>query len=331
MPLRAALVGCGRIGSQMADDPLLAGDVFTHADAYVRSPATELVAVCDLDPLLAAQCAQRWGVDQVFSDPAQMQSEIAPDLVSICTPVHTHESVAHQLLKAASPPRGILCEKPIATSLEAARKIAELACERRVMLAVSYMRRHAPNLKALRDFLSSGALGGVQSAAGWYTKGVLHNGSHWFDLLRMLVGEVDWVEAHDILAEGGADPTLDVLLGLRQGGLASLRAARDNRFTLFEMELICERGRIRITDSGHDIAVERAVVSPRYTGYVELVPDELDFGDRRNQMLYAVDDLADAVVQQRQPACTGADGIAALQIATAAFSSARSQSIVRIA
>jgi hypothetical protein len=46
---RAAVVGCGRIGSTLADDPLLAGDVMTHAEAYVVCPDTELVAVVDTD------------------------------------------------------------------------------------------------------------------------------------------------------------------------------------------------------------------------------------------------------------------------------------------
>ncbi|HLM69345.1 MAG TPA: hypothetical protein VK358_17530, partial [Longimicrobium sp.] len=61
-PWRAALVGCGMIGSRFADDPRMRGDVFTHAEAYTRSERTELVAVCDAGAEAAAGCGARWGV-----------------------------------------------------------------------------------------------------------------------------------------------------------------------------------------------------------------------------------------------------------------------------
>lgn len=323
MTLRAALIGCGRIGSLMAEDPLLAGDVFTHAEAYVRSPFTELVAVCDRDPALAERCAERWNVAKAYDDIAAMLRQVQPDVISICTPDSTHFAVAQQVLQTAPSVRGMLCEKPLATSLAEAELLVEDARRRGVILAVSYMRRYAANIRALRSFLSSGELGEITAVTGWYTKGVLHNGSHWFDLLRMLAGAVSWVEAHDVLGEGGEDPTLDVLLGLESGALATLRAVRAEDFTLFEMDILTERGRIRLTDSGHAIDVYRAAPSSRYSGYVELIAEPHSFGHRRDQLLYAVDDLAQAVAEGRQPACTGHDGVAALRIGDAALEASR--------
>jgi len=328
--LRAALIGCGKIGSLMADDPLLAGDVFTHAEAYVRSPASELVAVCDADPVFALRCAERWGVASVFHDVATMLAEAKPDVVSICTPDATHYSVARDVIDRGSSVRAVLCEKPLATSLEEAERLVAVAREKGKLLAVAYMRRYAANINALRAFLSSGQIGAIEGATGWYTKGVLHNGSHWFDLLRMLAGEVVWVEAQNTLREETPDPTLDVSLGLENGALATLRAARADNFTLFEMNLVTERGRVQITDSGHAIAVQRAAPSPRYSGYVELAPDLRQFGDRRDQLLHAVNDLASALAEGRAPACVGEDGLAASRIGAAAIEAARSGRRVEI-
>ena len=330
MPLRAALIGCGRIGSLMADDPLLAGDVFTHAEAYVRSPATELVAVCDANPALAQACAARWNVPVAFDSPARLVAVTRPEIVSICTPDHSHHAVVRQLIEQSDSIRAILCEKPLAMTLADGEELVRLADAHGIVLAVLYMRRHAGNLAALRAWLAGGALGRITAVNGSYTKGTLHNGSHWFDLLRMLAGEVAWVEAFDSLGEQGDDPTLDVLLGLAGGGLATLRAAPRECFTVFEMELLLERGRVRITDSGHAITVERAVPSPRYSGYVELTLEPHDFGHRRDQMLYAVEDLAAALTLGRDPACTGRDGVAALRIGTAALKAARDGSRVAV-
>ena len=67
MPYRAAVIGCGKIGSEYADDPRIR-DIYTHAGAYTACPDTELVAVCDIDPARAKRCADRWGVRSSFVD-----------------------------------------------------------------------------------------------------------------------------------------------------------------------------------------------------------------------------------------------------------------------
>jgi predicted dehydrogenase len=170
----------------------------------------------------------------------------------------------------------------------------------------------------------------VRGVSGWYGKGTLHNGSHWFDLLRMLAGEVRWVHAFDTLGEGGSDPTLDVLLGMENGALATLRAADASAFTVFEMDVMGNAGRALVTDSGHRIDVFRAGDSPRYSGYTELLPEPAAFGDRRDLMLHAVDDLAAALSEGRPPACTGEDGVAALRIGWAALRSARAGRAVEL-
>src|SRR6185503_4288382 len=253
--LRAALIGCGRIGSLMADDPLMAGDIFTHAEAYKVSPATDLVAVCDADASLAERCAARWDVPATYTDVVRMLDEAQPEIVSVCTPDSTHYAVARTVIEQGRSVRALLCEKPLATRLDEAEELIRLSHQRGKQLAVVYMRRFARNMRSLRAFLEAGEIGPIRAIGGWYTKGTLHNGTHWFDLLRMLAGEVDWVEAHDFLREGGADPTLDVRLGLAGGAEALLRGWDAGAYSLFEMEILAERGRIAITDSGHKINV----------------------------------------------------------------------------
>lgn len=323
MTLRAAVIGCGKIGSGFADDPSLAGDVYTHAEAYVRSPATELVAVCDRDPEVAAQCAARWDVGNSYSGVGELVRDAQPDIVSICTPDDTHFSIARQLIEEAPSVRALLCEKPLATSLEEGEELVRLARESGKLIAVAYVRRYADNMRALRALLAGGSLGAVTAVSGWYTKGVLHNGTHWFDLLRMLAGEVDWVEAADRLGDGGADPTLDVTLGLGSGAVATLRAADARAYSLFEMDLLTAAGRVSVTQSGHSMRLYRAAPSDRYSGYSELHEQPHDLGDQRNTMLKAVDDLADALATGRSPLCSGEDGLAALRIGTAALKAAQ--------
>lgn len=320
---RAALIGCGKIGSTFADDPLMAGDVFSHAEAYHVCPRTELVAVVDADPDALEWCGSRWGVAHRYGSAAELLAAMSPDIVSVATPTSTHFDVMRELLKAASPPRAIICEKPIASDVDSALELVRLAEERGSRLCVMHMRRYARNMQNLRRFLRDGGIGQLRGVTGWLTKGTLHNGTHWFDLLRYLAGEVDWVSATNTLQETGEDPTLDVTLGLQSGILATMRAVEVTNFTICEMDIMGTTGRAQIIDSSYEVRVSRAGPSPRYSGYVELGRLPMDLGDRKDVMLHAVEDVVECLDTGRALESTGTDGVEALRIALAAHQSAR--------
>ncbi|MEO5904507.1 MAG: hypothetical protein ABIQ55_10875, partial [Gemmatimonadaceae bacterium] len=117
------------------------------------------------------------------------------------------------------------------------------------------------------------------------------------------------------------DPTLDVAMHLRSGALATLRAADHTAYTVFEMDILGSGGRVRIIDSGFEIEVYKPLPSLRYEGYTELQRVPMDFGDRRDLMLHAVEDMVGCIETGRDPLCTAADGVAAAQIADAAVKS----------
>jgi Predicted dehydrogenases and related proteins len=117
-----------------------------------------------------------------------MMSGAKPEIVSVCTPTSTHFAVARELIESHAPPRAVICEKPIAESLDDAKSLVRMAREANVILLVTHMRRYARNMQNLRKFLRSGGIGELRNISGWLTKGTLHNGTHWFDLLRFPCG-----------------------------------------------------------------------------------------------------------------------------------------------
>jgi len=328
MPYTAALIGCGKIGSLFADDPLMRGDVFSHAEAYSVCPDTELIAVADSDEAARKKCAERWTIKQSYSTVAELMENARPDIVSVATPTSTHYSVLVELLTGTNKPKAILAEKPLASTIEDAEQVVQLAKDHGVMLVVMHMRRYANNMRNLRDFLRSGGIGEIRNVSGWLTKGTVHNGTHWFDLLRYLVGEVEWVHGINSLCEEGDDPTLDVAMGLANGMLATMRSAEHANFTICEMDIMGTEGRAQITDSSYRVDISIAKPSPRYTGYVELVPLPVDMGDRKDVMLHAVEDIVHCLGTGDTPQSTGEDGVAALRIALAAHNSARTGRVV---
>jgi len=313
MACRAAVIGCGRIGSELADDARSAG-VQSHAGAYAACPDTILAALCDVDLGKAARCAARWKVSAYYDDPGRMLLAEQPEIVSICTPDSTHAEMLHLALDTPSV-RGILAEKPLATSLQEAEEIVEAAARRSVSLAVNYSRRYAPSHIRVKEQIAGGLIGAIQSVSGNYTKGIIHNGTHWLDLARFLIGDVASVQGIDVRSEGGPDPTVDALVRFRSGVLGRLAGCRADAFTVFEMDVVGTRGRLRLLDNGQTIESYAVGDSPHYSGYRVLLLEQTTHGGMEDLLLHAVNDLVRCLTGGGEPACSGEDGLAALRLA----------------
>jgi predicted dehydrogenase len=219
--------------------------------------------------------------------------------------------------------RAVLAEKPLALCAADASALVGLAAERRVRLAVNYTRRYCQRHARLRHWVWSGGLGAIQSVAGFYTKGLLHNGTHWIDLARFFVGEVAWAWGTDVRHEPGDDPTLDAFLQFESGAGGHLVGVDAGAYNLFEFDLIGTLGRLRISNLGQTFEVFEVTDSPRYSGYRELAPHESHRDGLRDVLKHAVDDLVHCLDHGGAPRCSGADGLAAIRIAEAVRESAR--------
>lgn len=324
---RVALIGCGKIGSEFAEDPLVSG-IYTHAGAWQASDGTELVAVCDSNAERTRRCAERHGVANVFLDVDAMLAEIRPDVVSICTPDSSHADILGKVLRQPGV-RAVLMEKPLALELDAARELVTLAERMGIRLAVNYSRRYSAGHQELAQRLHAGEIGTIQCVSGYYTKGTLHNGTHWFDLARMLVGEVDAVRGFDRLGEKGGDPTLDVGLEFKCGSTGYLHGLDAGAYSLFEMDIVGTQGRVRIVDSGHVFEFSRNGDSPYYTGYRTLLAQGRESGRLEDTLLHAAQDLVASLNTNRRPLCSGADALVALAIGIAARDSAQADGATR--
>jgi predicted dehydrogenase len=125
MMFRAAVIGCGKIGSEFADDPRGQG-VRSHAEAYRACPSTRLIALCDTDTEKLERCGRRWDVRAVYVEPLQLLSEMQPEIVSVCTPDDTHYELIRQCVSSPHV-RAVLAEKPLALTLAHAEELDRLS------------------------------------------------------------------------------------------------------------------------------------------------------------------------------------------------------------
>lgn len=143
MTLRGVLIGCGHVSER-------------QLRAWKKIEAAEIVAVCDLDGEKARRQAQRFEIPAAYTDYERMLDETEPDFVDVATRPSTHQE-----LVAAAAARGlhVLCQKPLADSLEESRQIVTVCEEAGVTLMVNENARHQAWFRRLKALLKEGALG----------------------------------------------------------------------------------------------------------------------------------------------------------------------------
>lgn len=315
MTYRAGIVGCGRIGCGFDDDPLRKY-VSTHAAAYARTAGVELAALCDLDERKVEHYSEKFQVRGRYTDFVQMLTNERLDILSICTLSGTHLEIAEAAIGCGV--KAIFCEKPIADSLSGADEMIRLCAEHGTVLVVDHQRRFDPFHQRIAAFLGDGGLGRIQHATCYYTAGVANTGTHLFDLLRFYFGNVNWVEGRISAnpSSNAADPNIDGWLGFASGTVAAIQACDVRAYTIFEIDLLGTKGRLRVTSHGLDAEFEEARKSERYSGYRELFPASLpiDGNCSHEAMLCGVAHLLDCMECGRKPISSGEDGRAALEI-----------------
>lgn len=186
-----------------------------HLQGYKGNPDVEIAAVVDLNEDRARQAATEYGAKASYSQYADALADPEIDAVSVCTPNFLHAEVVAASLQAG---KHVLCEKPMADTLENAQKIVKLADAARAKGQIFMMgmnnrfRRDSQYLKAA---VESGNLGevyyarcgwvrrnGIPGLGGWFTTKALSGGGplidlgvHMIDLTMFLMGNPKPVSA----------------------------------------------------------------------------------------------------------------------------------------
>ena len=141
--LGICIVGCGYMG-------------LIHATRWANVPEAKIVAVSDFDENRADRMANEFKLDRFYTDYLDAIALPEVDVVSICIPTTFHLEVA---VAAAELGKHILCEKPIALTLDQADQMIAAAQANNVKLGVGFMRRHSPVVQALKGFLADDTFG----------------------------------------------------------------------------------------------------------------------------------------------------------------------------
>ena len=212
-----------------------------HAVSYAQALAAHLevffVGIADPDEARGRALAGSVGTAYFASADALLERGL--DGVVVTSENVHHRALAEQA--AASGVRAILCEKPLATTADAARALLAACAASGVRLATAFPCRYAPAFRHLRQQVQAGAIGEVlairgtnrgRAPGGWFTDTALSGGGavidhtvHVADLNRVLLGR----EATEVYAEigngfahGPYDDTGFLTIGYAGGVFATL-------------------------------------------------------------------------------------------------------------
>lgn len=145
---------------------------------------TRVLAVCDIEPLMAEQLAVRYGIPRHYSDAERMLSIERPAVAYVATPPQSHLALATLALDAGC---HVYVEKPLALSHREAERLINHALCRQRKLTIGYGYHFEPISRTMRSLIADGVLGDpvhVESFMGYaldgqFGKPVFADSNHW--------------------------------------------------------------------------------------------------------------------------------------------------------
>lgn len=334
--VRVAVIGCGSIARHR------------HVPEYAANPNVELVAFVDPVVERAQAFTQQYG-GKAYEDYQTLLRSESLDAVSVCTPNAYHAEIAIAAAKAGC---HVLCEKPMAISVDEANEMIQAAKEANVFLMIGYNQRLMPAHQKGKEVLEQGRLGkvisfrttfghagpeswSVDGKDSWFfqkdkaylgASGDL--GVHKIDLLRWLLGEeiTEVVAFVDTLAKEATtvDDNLVSIVRTQSGAMGTLTASwsyqpkEDNSTILY-----CTRGTMKLnSDPAHPVVVE----------YTDGTVEEYQVGEtatnEHQTSSGVIDEFVNSILTGQAPVISGDEGLKSLQVVLAMLESAKSKNVI---
>ena len=304
----------------------------------------EVVAVADEgeEDRLAKQA--ELSAHKAYADWREMLREEQPEIVTVGPRwTDNHLEMVMACLEVGA---HVYCEKPLTWNLADGDEIVAKAKAKGKKVAVAHQGAYLSRIQHVKEILAAGRIGEVQAI---YAHGkqdrrgggedMVVLGTHLFNMMRLFVGDVDWMSAH-ITHEGRelevgdvqeADEPVGPIAGdcvnayfAFKSGVAGFFDSR--KFTegggkRMGMEIVGSEGTILLRGGGSGVAMlyPHTVLDPadqgqRWQDIDEVADEPLSMGND-----LAIGDLIDAVENDREPISSARDAVAALEMILGAY------------
>lgn len=304
------IIGAGAIGA-LYDNPE-SEYILTHAHAFSIHSGFHLLGFVDVNYERAQNAARLWN-SRAFKSLEEAFENERVDVACIAVPDELHYSILKKI--AIFPLRAVFAEKPLTRTVGEAEEIVTIYRDRSIPICVNYRRSFVPEFEALQERIKGGTFGKYLAGTGYYGKGFLHSGSHLIHLLSFLIGEIG---GHKIVASeidfNPNDTSISVNIVFKPDNLFYLQHINCNYFTLFEADLLFEKGRVKITDTGFRIEYHTIDEHPILKGYICLAKTEEIDTQLGKSLYFSAINIYNHLTKEEPLKCSVYDAFKTMQI-----------------
>lgn len=305
----------------------------------------QVVAVADPDEAGRQKAAAESGAPRAYAEYREMLEKERPEIVSVC-PRWTdgHLDMVLACLEAGA---HVYCEKPMTATLEEGDQILDVARTTGRKVAVAHQGVYLPGAEKIRQLLGEGRIGRLEAIRAYGKadhrgggEDMIVLGTHLFNLMRFIAGDVAWVSAQITVAgrpitrADARQPTEPVgrvmgdcvnsTFAFKSGVAGFFESRRDSPAVAsrFGLEIVGSEGCLAVRGAAADaLAFSRHpnVWPPDSAREWESIPlpevkNSLALGNQR-----AIRDLIAAIEADREPISSAADAVAALEMVLGAY------------
>lgn len=345
MTVRWGVIGAGGIADRR-----------TIPEGILGADNAQLVALQDVDEQRLEELEDKYELP-TYSTEYDLLNDEAVDAVYIATPNHLHHD---QVLAAAEAKKHVLCEKPLALTIENCEEMVEACASAGVKLGINFMMRFHACHKAIKGMVDSGDLGtpvlGRAELTCWYPPipgafrqdpalggggAFMDMGNHCVDLLEMFFGRTKRVSCFtgNLVQDYAAEDTAAAILEFESG-------AKGFVDTLFNVPDAAARNALELYGSKGSV-VTLGTIGQESGGTIEAVLEkggkEYDAQQAREEDLteiiepevvnmYAahISAFCDAVENDTEPPIPGEEGIWSHRVMEACYESAETGEAVDV-
>lgn len=312
-PLKAALVGCGRIGAHTSDELRRTLPPFwlpySHAEAIRAVPEAHLVATCDVSLERAQETALLHGAEAAFSDHRELLEKVRPDILLIATRTEGRTDILCDAADAGV--KGVHFEKPLGRSLQDCRKAMSAADAVGMKLSYGTVRRCLEAYRETRRLISEGTIGALQHVIiEMAPQALLWAAPHYLDVITSFVGVTEGAIVQcdmEYPVPSFRDLTLDADPVVQAAHICFSNQVRASLLLSKApyTRLLGETGELQITGKAEQLSL--IPYKPEHPPLIRRQPQLIEFQPHLSGTQHALSRLCAAVLGQGEAPITSAE------------------------
>ena len=285
------MIGCGKIAGKNKN---------SHARAIHANRNLDLKVCVDTNKDKADYFAKEFNCIS-YTDLNKALSKEKVNIISICSPDHTHYEITKNILNSVNKPDLIFLEKPICHNLNEYYFLLKLSNTNNIPIVVNHSRRFNSDFIHIKNLIHKNYFGDLLRISATYYNGFIHNGTHIIDTIIFLFKEsITFNNANNPnFCSYKKDKTFDIYgeTDISRVPL-DIKAIDERYYQIFEFDFWFSNARLRIEDFGDSLIFE--CPKTNYLNESVLIKKKLSLKSKKySEIEFAYNEICRSLIKKR--------------------------------